>query len=1034
MDKLKVRLFFILLLFTISTIFVSTGAPDGTNILITEVLYDTPGTDSIEEWVELYNPTDSSINLAGWSISDNIGSFSISGTIGANDYLVIAADTTGFNALYGFNPDISGMTLALGNTGDLVTLKDATSTEVDMVAWEGEVIGWTISATYTTIRRTTATDTDTVVDWENSGSTGDPGTGVYSGSSSSGSDIVINEFLPDPNTLYSEEWIELFNPTSQTIDLSDYVIDDLIAGGTAPYTIPGGTTIAAGGYLVFYQSVTNIAFNNAGDDVNFLDTDGTTVIDSYSYSSSLDDVSYGRETDGSATWVTFTTPTPGAANFASSGTADDIVINEFLPDPNTLYTEEWIELYNPTGQAVDLSDYILDDLIAGGTVPYTIPGGTTIAAGGYLVFYQSVTNVGLNNAGDDVNFLDTDGSTVIDSYSYPSSIDDVSYGRETDGSAIWTTFTTPTPGSANSGGAGPDTTPPVVSIISPLDGATVGGIVIIMISASDAGGIASQLIKVDGETVSTTTSYSWDTIVEAEGTHIIYCEATDPSNNTGSDTHTITVDNTSPPPPSDGLKVMVYNIKESGESATHPDWKEVVKEENADIIMFIETGYWEDNSNAKFNQYVSEFNTYFALFDELPYVGYCLQDISYSTSGAAIMSRYPVTNWVQIADVPLDDSSMYDVTHDFMDATVNVDGTYIHLVGSHLKAMPDLVNEQRREWEQEGIINYMDDLGAVPIMYLGDLNSFSLEDWDLNTIQTGLGYGPISMMVSPYINPETSDDYSQYMSTEHTWYDVHRTLNPTDLGISNIDYDSRIDFIFINQFLVDKMISSTTGDTAHALTGSDHLSVDVIFNMTATQGDTIPPAQVAGLAAVAAGTDQIDLSWTANGEGDLDHYTIYRDGIVLITTTAISYSNIGLTENTAYTYEVSAVDTSANEGIKSVSASATTDALPSDCISVSSIDMWYVTVRNKITVYIEITILDSSGSPVEGADVSIELTDNKGTQWTASGTTGTDGKVLFTFARLKAGRIYITVIVDVQHSTFVYDPLMNIETTEELYT
>ena len=28
--------------------------------------------------------------------------------------------------------------------------------------------------------------------------------------------------------------------------------------------------------------------------------------------------------------------------------ADLIVLNEFLPDPNTLYTEEWIELYNPS--------------------------------------------------------------------------------------------------------------------------------------------------------------------------------------------------------------------------------------------------------------------------------------------------------------------------------------------------------------------------------------------------------------------------------------------------------------------------------------------------------------------------------------------------------------------------------------------------------------------------------------------------------------------------------------------------------------
>ncbi len=44
---------------------------------------------------------------------------------------------------------------------------------------------------------------------------------------------------------------------------------------------------------------------------------------------------------------------------------------------------------------------------------------------------------------------------------------------------------------------------------------------------------------------------------------------------------------------------MTFNIRESGEDPDYPDWKTVVKEENADIIMFIETGYWDDNSNEK---------------------------------------------------------------------------------------------------------------------------------------------------------------------------------------------------------------------------------------------------------------------------------------------------------------------------------------------------------------------------------------------------------------------------------------------------
>ena len=138
-----------------------------------------------------------------------------------------------------------------------------------------------------------------------------------------------------------------------------------------------------------------------------------------------------------------TTPEPSEA--------DSIVINEFLPDPNTLYTEEWIELYNPSGIAVNLTGYILDDLIGGGTSAYIIPLDTIIPAGGFLLFNQSTTGIALNNAGDDVNLIKPDGITVQDTYTYGSSSDDVSYGRETDGSSTWTTFASPTPGASNNG-------------------------------------------------------------------------------------------------------------------------------------------------------------------------------------------------------------------------------------------------------------------------------------------------------------------------------------------------------------------------------------------------------------------------------------------------------------------------------------------------------------------------------------------------------------------------------------------------------
>ncbi|TFG29979.1 lamin tail domain-containing protein, partial [Candidatus Thorarchaeota archaeon] len=402
---------------------------NGDSVLINEFLPD-PYTLYTEEWIELYNPLDETVNVSGYVIDDI--------TTGGTGPYTIPLGTTipafGFLVLY---QSVTGV--GLNNAGDTVNyLKPDGVTVLDSYTYSSSADDISYG------RETDGASTWITFDVPTPGTTNGIGT-------NDGDFILINEFLADPNTLYTEEWIELFNPLAVDVDISGYILDDLIGGGTSPYTIPSGTIIPAYGFLVFYQSTTNLALNNAGDDVNYIHPDGITVLDSYSYTSSADDISYGRETDGSSIWITFDIPTPGATNGVASNDGDLIVINEFLPDPNTLYTEEWIELYNPLGVAVDISGYILDDLIGGGTAPYTIPMGTTVPAYGFILFYQSTTNIGLNNAGDDINYINPDGITVLDTYTYSSSTDDVSYGRETDGASTWITFDIPTPGASNVG-------------------------------------------------------------------------------------------------------------------------------------------------------------------------------------------------------------------------------------------------------------------------------------------------------------------------------------------------------------------------------------------------------------------------------------------------------------------------------------------------------------------------------------------------------------------------------------------------------
>jgi len=82
-----------------------------------------------------------------------------------------------------------------------------------------------------------------------------------------------------------------------------------------------------------------------------------------------------------------------------------------------------------------------------------------------------------------------------------------------------------------------DTTPPVVSIGNPLNGAKVSGTLSIVTTASDNSGAAglTQVLSIDGKAVASATggtlSYSWNTRKVATGNHTISIVATDPSGN-----------------------------------------------------------------------------------------------------------------------------------------------------------------------------------------------------------------------------------------------------------------------------------------------------------------------------------------------------------------------------------------------------------------------------------------------------------------------------------------------------------------------
>lgn len=150
------------------------------DLLVSEVLYDAPNSDSTEEFVELFNPGCDAVSLSAYSLSDNAGTFNLSGTIAGGGYATVARSASGFSNLFGQSATISGMSLALSNSGDRIILKN-NGAEIDRVAWENKDPGWDIYATNVSIARSSTTDTDSVNDWAVQSNPGNPGSGVFSG-------------------------------------------------------------------------------------------------------------------------------------------------------------------------------------------------------------------------------------------------------------------------------------------------------------------------------------------------------------------------------------------------------------------------------------------------------------------------------------------------------------------------------------------------------------------------------------------------------------------------------------------------------------------------------------------------------------------------------------------------------------------------------------------------------------------------------------------------------------------------------------
>ncbi len=131
------------------------------HVLISEVLYDPSGLDVDHEWVELYNPTATAIDMTGWMLGDAVDTddfeamftFPAGAIIEPHQTAIVAVSSAGFLSANGHYPDYELLNLtpdvpdlirhptwgtgsfALGNGGDELLLFDSAGRSVDVLTW-----------------------------------------------------------------------------------------------------------------------------------------------------------------------------------------------------------------------------------------------------------------------------------------------------------------------------------------------------------------------------------------------------------------------------------------------------------------------------------------------------------------------------------------------------------------------------------------------------------------------------------------------------------------------------------------------------------------------------------------------------------------------------------------------------------------------------------------------------------------------------------------------------------------------------------
>ncbi len=394
-----------------------------------------------DEFVELVNTSLAAVDISGWTLTDLIQvrhTFPSGTVIPAREAAVVFSGGNptgdfGNAAANGLVFTASTGRLALNNSSETLTLADNTGATVQVVTWGSQG-----SKNQSLTRDPDLTNAPLVL---HTAATGSGGSRYSPGTSVSGQPftvpagaVILTEVVYDPSGADGGlEWVELYNTTSAPIDLSalslgnggsSYTsslvqLNGTIAAG-ATFVVGGPTSSASNGNPTFDQLINfSPDFQNSGStadgvalfNIQALQVTAATVpIDAVVYGGAntnglidetgaanapeVGDAAGGssiERVDLAGTWQIQPAPNPNL--FTPGGPpppppAAGLLLSEVLYDVSGSDNGfEWVELYNPTAQAIDLASFSLGN----GGSSYTsskvqlsgsVPAGGTFVVGG----------------------------------------------------------------------------------------------------------------------------------------------------------------------------------------------------------------------------------------------------------------------------------------------------------------------------------------------------------------------------------------------------------------------------------------------------------------------------------------------------------------------------------------------------------------------------------------------------------------------------------------------------------------------------